>query len=61
MYVCICNGVTDHEIRRRVEAGTTAYEALQYELGVGTCCGQCADCARSVIEETLEQRSITSG
>jgi bacterioferritin-associated ferredoxin len=53
MYVCVCNAVTDREIVERVRAGADTLEAIRYELGVATCCGQCADCAASLIEETL--------
>ncbi len=60
MYVCVCTGVTDHEIRRRVQAGITTFERLQMELGVATCCGQCADCARDVVHESLNHLQATT-
>jgi bacterioferritin-associated ferredoxin len=49
MYVCVCNGVTERDIVKHVESGTTSFEDIQFELGVATCCGQCADCARDLI------------
>lgn len=53
MYVCVCNAVTDREIAERVRAGVHTLDGLSFELGVATCCGQCADCARGVIDATL--------
>jgi bacterioferritin-associated ferredoxin len=53
MYVCVCNAVTDREIAERVRGGAETLEAIRFELGVATCCGQCADCAVQVIDETL--------
>ena len=50
MYVCICNGVTDRDIRRAAENGANSLEALSKQLQVATCCGRCADCARDLLD-----------
>ena len=55
MYVCVCNAVTDREIAEQVRRGARTLEAIRFELGVATCCGQCADCASEVIETTLAE------
>ena len=52
MYVCVCNAVTDGEIRSAVSLGLRSMAELQSTLGVGTCCGRCTDCASSLIAET---------
>jgi bacterioferritin-associated ferredoxin len=57
MYVCVCNAVTDREIVERVHAGADTIEAIRFELGVATCCGQCSDCAQAVIDDALRARS----
>jgi bacterioferritin-associated ferredoxin len=49
MIICVCNNVNETAIRRAVHAGHHSYEALQFELGVGTCCGQC----KAAVNETL--------
>ena len=51
MYVCICNAVTDQEIRKAALNGMDTLEALGEHLKVATCCGQCADCARRVLRQ----------
>lgn len=53
MYVCVCYAVTDREIAERVRAGVHTLDGLSFELGVATCCGQCAGCARGVVDATL--------
>lgn len=53
MYVCLCNSVTDRQIRKACENGANSITCLQNELKVGTCCGRCKDCAREIIHETL--------
>jgi bacterioferritin-associated ferredoxin len=61
MYVCICAAVTDREIVRQVERGADSLEQIRFELGVATCCGQCADCARQLIDETLASARPSTG
>jgi bacterioferritin-associated ferredoxin len=51
MYVCVCNGITDREIRTAVELGARSLAELQSTLGVATCCGRCADCASAIARE----------
>ena len=41
MYVCVCNAITDKQIRKAAEAGVRDLWALQGELGVARKCGSC--------------------
>jgi len=51
MIVCICNNVSDRDIRKAVNAGITTMSGLRENLGVATCCGKCNACARQVLRE----------
>ena len=51
MYVCICNAITDKQIRKAAKAGITDLRALQAELGVATGCGSCEGAAREILAE----------
>ncbi|MBJ7263584.1 MAG: (2Fe-2S)-binding protein [Burkholderiaceae bacterium] len=42
MYICICNAVTENQVRASVEAGATSLDDLHIDLGVASCCGRCA-------------------
>jgi bacterioferritin-associated ferredoxin len=42
MYICVCNAVTESQVRASVDEGATSLDDLQFELGVATCCGSCA-------------------
>lgn len=53
MIVCVCNNISDREIRQAVELGLTSIEELRRELGVATCCGQCFSCAEEILNEHL--------
>ena len=57
MIVCVCRRVTDHQIRRAAAEGAVSLECLQFELGVATQCGRCAECATQVL---CEARASTS-
>jgi bacterioferritin-associated ferredoxin len=51
MIVCVCGRISDHQIRQAAAEGAVSLECLQFELGVSTQCGRCADCAMSVLRE----------
>ena len=48
MIVCVCKAVSDRAIRRAAADGVDSFDDLQFELGVGTCCGKCEPMAREV-------------
>ena len=52
MYVCICNAVTDGEIRNAVVDGARSLADVKATLGVASCCGRCADYTGQLVEET---------
>ncbi len=51
MYVCVCNAVTDREIRQCADLGARSLNDLGDALGVATCCGRCAEAADQVLRE----------
>ena len=51
MYVCICNAITDKQIRNAAKAGVTDLRALQAELGVASGCGSCKEAASEILAE----------
>lgn len=55
MIVCVCRRISDHQIRQAAAEGAVSLECLQFELGVATQCGRCADCATSLLRAALPQ------
>lgn len=51
MYVCLCNGVTESDIRRHVSEGACCLEDLAGCAGVGTGCGRCREMAKTMLAE----------
>jgi bacterioferritin-associated ferredoxin len=52
MYVCICNGITDHQIREAAAAGCGSVAELTMRTGAGATCGSCLALAGEILEET---------
>jgi len=59
MYVCLCNGITESQIRDAVGGGARSLSELHRCLGVASCCGRCADCAQQVLHETLSSGQLS--
>lgn len=59
MIVCVCNNISDREIRQAVNLGLSSMDELSRDLGVATCCGQCADCAKKIMNDHLEATAAT--
>jgi bacterioferritin-associated ferredoxin len=57
MYVCICNGVTDRDIRQAADAGCRTMPELTMRTGAGSTCGSCIEMATAILEETLAARA----
>lgn len=55
MYVCICNGITDREVREAVHAGATDLAQLSAMTGCSTVCGSCGDLALEIMEEARRE------
>lgn len=53
MYVCVCKGVTDGQIRTEACAGACTLRELRARLGVAAQCGRCALQVRQVLQEAL--------
>ena len=51
MYVCLCKGITDTQIRAAVEDGANSIREVRNSLGVASQCGKCGILAREIVRE----------
>ncbi|KFN47734.1 bacterioferritin-associated ferredoxin [Arenimonas composti] len=58
MYVCICHGVTDSDIRAAAEAGVTTVSELTMRTGLASGCGSCGDYAAELLAEHRAARAF---
>lgn len=51
MYICVCNAVTERQVKQAVKEGACSLRDLRDRLGVTNQCGRCAksalDCLRA--------------
>ena len=60
MYICICNAVTEKAIRECARNGACSLEALSFELGVGSGCGRCRDCASELLRDLHTDSAVSA-
>ncbi|BFM20302.1 bacterioferritin-associated ferredoxin [Gilvimarinus japonicus] len=61
MYVCLCKGITDHQIEAAVHEGAHSLGKLRKTLGVASQCGKCASLTREILDETLQEVPMLAG
>jgi bacterioferritin-associated ferredoxin len=54
MYICVCHGISDRQIREIVDRGAASLDEVQAHLPVASCCGCCEDSARELIESHVD-------
>jgi bacterioferritin-associated ferredoxin len=58
VYICICNGITDRDIRHCMDGGARTIGDLQRELGVTAGCGQCTHEVKCLLREARDERTL---
>lgn len=58
MYVCICNGVTERQVRDAAQAGCGSIAELTMRTGAGANCGSCVSAAEAILGEVRQVREL---
>ncbi|HEY6896501.1 MAG TPA: (2Fe-2S)-binding protein [Rhodocyclaceae bacterium] len=53
MYVCVCKALTERDVHTAVAQGCNSLKGLRGELGLGSECGRCTGCAKSLLKEVF--------
>jgi bacterioferritin-associated ferredoxin len=63
MYVCLCRGVTDKQIKQELEGkGPGNFREVCSKLGVGMDCGTCTIATEQLLEQVLAaKKNSTQG
>ena len=56
-YVCLCNGVSDHEVAAAIESGAESICQVGAICGAGTGCHGCHDTIDDMIEARVSVRA----
>jgi bacterioferritin-associated ferredoxin len=54
MYVCLCTGLTDHDIRQAIASGASSVEEVTGRTGAGTHCGACVASVAALVAPASE-------
>ena len=60
MYICLCNAITEKAVRECAQRGACSVDQLTFELGVGSGCGRCRDCADEVLRDVQAAEALAS-
>ena len=61
MFICVCNAISDRQIKETVAAGANSLSDLQAALGVATACGCCTDLAISYLSGYTDKQPAAAG
>lgn len=61
MYVCVCKGITDHQIKAAVYEGATTLSQLRRNLGIASQCGKCSCLTREIVQDALSEPALVDG
>ncbi|MEE1673090.1 bacterioferritin-associated ferredoxin [Agarivorans aestuarii] len=53
MFVCLCHGITDKQIKEAVQQGCENLADVRKKNGVASECGKCARMAKTIINKEL--------
>lgn len=56
MYICVCNAVTDSDIRKAVDGGVRNLKQLRQATNCGTRCGSCTKMSIEVLQQALSEK-----
>lgn len=51
MYICVCNAITESQVRHCAREGACTVSDLECQLGLGAGCGRCKPAAMQVLDE----------
>ena len=50
MYVCLCHGITDRQVRHALREGACSVDQVMECTAAGTCCGGCRPAIAEIVE-----------
>ena len=53
MYVCVCNAVTEQQVRQAINKGALTTCQLRQKLDAERMCGSCDDCLQDYLSEAF--------
>ncbi len=57
MYICICNQITETQLRHEIDRGANTVRKLREAVGVTSQCGKCGTCVKACVKEHKQLNS----
>jgi bacterioferritin-associated ferredoxin len=54
VYVCVCNGITEHQVLEAIQQGAASLPELRAQLGVASGCGLCAAFTTALLSQAQQ-------
>ena len=61
MYVCLCKGITDRQIKAAIKDGASSMSELNRALGVASQCGKCGIATREILRASQAEVPMING
>ncbi|MCV7151371.1 (2Fe-2S)-binding protein [Mycolicibacterium pyrenivorans] len=61
MYICLCLGVTSHDVTDAIKAGAITTKQVAAETGASSQCGRCRRNIRAIIDAVADGSRPVSG
>lgn len=61
MYVCLCKGITDRQIKAAIQDGANTVAKVRKSLGVASQCGKCAVATHEIIQQSKAEVPLLNG
>ena len=58
MYVCLCNALTDRDLRLQIASGTSSVSMVYRACGCQPQCGKCVPFVRKMLREGMEDATL---
>ena len=60
MYVCLCNAVSDKQIKKAISDGASSVEEIQQVSNVGKNCGSCIYAVQEMLDREVGDKKESS-
>jgi bacterioferritin-associated ferredoxin len=60
MFVCLCNGITSHQVAEAVDGGASTTNQVAAACGAGGDCGRCRRTVRAIIDSRAAGREAAT-
>ena len=60
MFVCLCYGITDKQLKSAVTDGCCSYKEVREATNVGMQCGKCACMAKQVVRDAIASHAVAA-